>query len=107
MVAEKKNRTIIEAARAMIFDQNLEYYLWVEASCTTIYIQNSNPHSYLRDKTPEEIFTKVKPNISHLISHLRICGCPVYIHVPEEKRTKLQLSGRKDIFVGYSETSKA
>ena len=52
---------IIEAARAMIFDQNLEYYLWAEASCTAVYIQNRSPHSYLRDKTLEEVFTKVKP----------------------------------------------
>ena len=57
----------------------------------------------LRDKNLEEVFTKVKPNISHL----RISGCPVYIHVPKEKRTKLEPSGRKGIFVEYSETSKA
>lgn len=87
----------------MIFDQNLEYYLWAKASCTTVYIQNGSPRSYLRDKTPKEVFTKVKPNISHL----RIFGCPVYIHVPKEKRTKLEPSGRKGIFFGYSETSKA
>ena len=85
----------------MIFDQNLEYDLWAEASCTTVYIQNKSPHSYLKDKTPEEVFTKVKPNISHL----RIFGCPVYIHVPKETRTKLKPSGRKGTFVGYSETS--
>ena len=102
-IAERKNRTIIEVARAMIFDQNLEYYLWAEASYTAVYIQNRSPHSYLKDKTPEEVFTKIKPNISHL----RIFGCPVYIHVPKEKRTKLEPSRRKGIFVGYGETSKA
>ena len=32
---------------------------------------------------------------------------PIYIHVPKEKRTKLDPSGRKGIFVGYSESSKA
>ena len=68
----------------MILDQNLGSYRWEEASCTTIYIQNKSPHSHLRDKTLEEVFSKVKPNISHL----RIFGCPVYIHVPNEKRTK-------------------
>jgi hypothetical protein len=31
----------------------------------------------------------------------------VYIHVPKEKRTKLEPSRRKGIFIGYSETSKA
>ena len=31
----------------------------------------------------------------------------MYIHIPKEKRTKLNPSGRKGIFVGYSDTSKA
>lgn len=41
------------------------------------------------------------------VSHLRIFGCLVYINVPKDKRTKLDPSGRKGIFVGHSETSKA
>ena len=41
------------------------------------------------------------------VSHLRIFDCPVYIHIPKEKRTKLDPSGKKGIFVGYSESSKA
>jgi hypothetical protein len=51
----------------------------------------------------EEAFTKVKPEVGHL----RIFGCSVYIHVPKEKRTKLDPSRRKGTFVGYSESSKA
>ena len=39
------------------------------------------------------------------VSHLRICGSSVYIHVPKEKRSKLEPSGM-ETFVGYSETSK-
>ena len=31
----------------------------------------------------------------------------MYIHVPKEKRSKLEPFGKKGIFVGYSETSKA
>ena len=31
----------------------------------------------------------------------------MYIHIPKEKRTKLDPSGRKGIFVGYSESSKS
>jgi uncharacterized membrane protein YvbJ len=41
------------------------------------------------------------------IGRLKIFGCPVYIHVPKEKRTKLEPSGKKRMFVRYSETSKA
>ena len=53
--------------------------------------------------TPEEAFTGEKPKIGHL----RIFGCPKYIHVPRERRTKLDSSGRKGVFVGYSEFAKA
>lgn len=44
----------------------------------------------------------IKPNLSHL----RIFGCPIYIHIPKEKRTKLEPSGKKGILIGYSETTK-
>ena len=55
------------------------------------------------DKTLEGKFTGVKPTVGHL----RMFGCRVYIHLPKEKRSKLEPSGKKGIFVGYSETSKA
>ena len=38
---------------------------------------------------------------------MTIFGCPVYIHVPWEKRTKLDPAGKQGIFVGYSELAKA
>jgi hypothetical protein len=50
----------------------------------------------LEEKTPEEFFTGKKPSVDHLI----IFGSPVYIHVPKEKRTKLDPSGKKGTFVG-------
>jgi hypothetical protein len=102
-VAERKNRTICEAARAMMYDQNLPLSLWAEAANTTVYIQNRCPHKALEEKIPEEVFTGKKPSVDHL----RIYGSPVYIHIPKENRTKLEPSGKKGTFVGYSETSKA
>jgi len=78
-------------------------FLWVEASNTTIYIQNTCSHKNLEDNTPEEAFTGVKLEVSHFC----IFVCRVYIHVPIEKRTKLEPSNKKGLFVGYSETSKA
>ena len=78
-------------------------HLWVEAVGTTVYVQNRSPHKVLGNKTPKDIFSAEKLEVSHL----RIFGCPIFIHVPKEKRMKLEPSGRKGIFVGYSETSKA
>jgi hypothetical protein len=78
-------------------------FIWVEACNTIVYIQNWCPHKILEDKTLEEAFIGVKPDVSHFC----IFGCLVYIHVPVEKRTKLEPSSRKGLFVVYSETSKA
>jgi hypothetical protein len=68
-----------------------------------MYIQNRCPHAILKDKTLEEVFSGIKTKVGHL----RIFGCPMYIHVPKEKRTKMEPSGKKGVFVGYSENSNA
>ena len=39
-VAERKNKTNVEAGKAMIHDQSLPMFLWAEASRTTVYVQN-------------------------------------------------------------------
>jgi hypothetical protein len=102
-VAERKNKTICEAAKAMMFDQDLANSLWAKATSTAVWIQNMFPHAILKEKTPKEVFSGIKLEVGHL----RIFGYPVYIHVPKEKRTKMEPSGKKGVFVGYSENSKA
>jgi hypothetical protein len=87
----------------MIHDQDLAMCLWAEAAMAVVYVQNRLSHSALGLKTPEEMFTGKKPEVSHL----KIFGCPVFIHIPKEKRNKLDPSGKKGIFVGYCEVSKA
>ena len=41
------------------------------------------------------------------VSHLKIFGCPVYVHIPKEKITKLDPSRKNRIFVGYCGVSKS
>jgi hypothetical protein len=95
--------TICEAVKAMMFDQDLPNYLWEEATSNVVYIHNRFPHAILKGKTLEGVFSGIKPEVGHL----RIFGCPVYIHVPKEKKTKMEPSGKKGVFWGYSENSKA
>jgi transposase InsO family protein len=94
-VAEWNNRSIIGVAKAMVHDQDLSMFLWVEACNTTVYIQNQCPHKISKDKTSVEGLTSVKPEVSHF----SIFGCPFYIHVPIKKRTKLEPSNMKGLFV--------
>jgi hypothetical protein len=87
----------------MIHYQSILMTLWEKACIRIVYVQNHSPHQILKNIAPEEEFTKVKPEIRHF----KIFGCSVHLHVPKEKRSKLEPSGRKGTFVGYSESSKA
>jgi hypothetical protein len=68
-----------------------------------VYVQKKNPHKVLENKTAEEIFLGEKSEFIHL----RIFHYPIFVHVPKEKRKKLDPSRKNGIFVGYSNTSKA
>ena len=90
----------MEATRAILHDQYIPMHLWVEAARTIVYVQNHTPHRVIENKNLEEVFSSKKPEVSHL----RIFGCPMYIHIPKEKRTKLDPSGKKGIFVARRHT---
>jgi transposase InsO family protein len=102
-VVERKNRTIMEVVKTMIHDQDIPMCLWEEVAMTVVYVQIQLSHNALGFKTSKEMFTGKKPEVSHL----KIFGCPVFIHIVKEKRNKLEPSGKKGIFVGYCEVSKA
>jgi hypothetical protein len=102
-VAERKNRAIVGVVRAMLHDKGMPLFLWVEACYTAFYLQNMSHHKAVGSMTPEEAFSGRKPQVGHF----RIFGCITYSYVPSEKRTKLEPTTERGIFVGYSETSKA
>jgi hypothetical protein len=56
----------------------------------------------LEYKTLEDAFKGVKP----LVIHFGIFGCPLYIHIPKEKRMNLESPRKEGTFVGYIENSK-
>jgi transposase InsO family protein len=100
--AERLNRTLMERVRAMLQDSGLGQELWAEAAATACVLRNLSLPASL-DKTPYELFFGKRPDVSRL----RVFGCPVYVHVPKEKRHKLQPPAEKGFFVGYERGSKA
>ncbi|GJV21968.1 putative ribonuclease H-like domain-containing protein [Tanacetum coccineum] len=74
-VAERKNRTLIEATRTMLADSKLPTTFWAKAVNTACYVQNrvlvTKPHN----KTPYELFLGRKP----AFGFMRPFGCPVTI----------------------------
>ena len=66
---------------------------------TACYLVKRSPSSVLEDKTPHEVWTGKKPSLSHL----RVFGCDAYVHVPKEKRIKLDNKSERCIFIGYKD----
>ncbi|GJR35945.1 zinc finger, CCHC-type containing protein [Tanacetum coccineum] len=63
-VAERKNRTLIEAARTMLADSLLPIQFWAEAVNTACYVLNRVLVTKPQMKTPYEILMGRSPNIS-------------------------------------------
>lgn len=101
-VAERKNRTLIEMARCMLLEDQHEKRFWGEAVSMANYVQNRLPARGI-DKTPYEIWNGLKPNIEYFM----MFGAKCYVHIPTQKRQKLDPTGIAGRLMGYDESSKA
>ncbi|GKD65295.1 putative ribonuclease H-like domain-containing protein [Tanacetum coccineum] len=102
-VAERKNRTLIEAARTMLADSKLPTMFWTEAVSTACYVLNrvsiTNPHN----KTPYELISGKVPQIGHL----KPFGCQVTILNTSDHLGKFEGKADEGYLVGYASNSKA
>ncbi|GKF24052.1 putative ribonuclease H-like domain-containing protein, partial [Tanacetum coccineum] len=102
-VAERKNRTLIEAARTMLVDSRLSITFWAEAVNTACYVLNmvliTKPHN----KTSYELIHGRPP----LINFMKPFGCPVTILNTRDQLGKFDGKADEGYFVGYSVVSKA
>nr|GEY65904.1 hypothetical protein [Tanacetum cinerariifolium] len=102
-VVERRNRTLVKAARTMLTFANLPLFLWVEAISTACFTQNRSIIHELFDKTPYELINKRKPNIKFF----RVFGCRCYLLNDYKDVGKLKAKGDIGVFVGYSKESAA
>nr|GEW74780.1 retrovirus-related Pol polyprotein from transposon TNT 1-94 [Tanacetum cinerariifolium] len=102
-VVERRNQTIVEAARTMLTFANLPLFLWAEAIATACFTQNRSIINKRFDKTPYELMNKRKPNIKFF----RVFGCRCYLLNDYEDVGKLKAKGDIGVFVGYSKESAA
>jgi transposase InsO family protein len=65
-VAERKNRSIISAVKAMMHDHLFLCFCGKRPAIQTVYLKNRSPHWILEGKTLEEAFTGSRPEIGHL-----------------------------------------
>eukprot|EP00253_Pinus_taeda_P012672 PITA_12672 len=101
-VAERKNRTLKEMANCMLQSKGLSLSFWAEAINCANYIINRTPTKVLKNITPEEAWSSIKPDVSHF----RIFGSEAWAHIPDEKHKALEPKSEKCTFVGYSKDVK-
>nr|GEV89287.1 hypothetical protein [Tanacetum cinerariifolium] len=102
-VTERRNRTLVEAARTMLTFANLPLFLWAEAISINCFTQNRLLIHKCFDKTPYEFINNRKLNIKFF--HVFNCRC--YLLNDYDEVGKLNAKGDIGVFVGYSKESAA
>jgi hypothetical protein len=106
-VAERKIRTLMNSARALIVSAEPDISMadWIHAVHCANYVQNRTvSRTALNGKTPFEEWTGRKPDARHL----RIFGCRALVYMNRKRPgyNKLQKRAIKCIFVGYASDQK-
>lgn len=75
-VAERQNRTIVEAIRTILHERGCSNSFWAEAVNTVVNVLNISGKSTTDHKTPHELWQCHKPSLKNL----HIFGEEAYIH---------------------------
>ncbi|MCO5612439.1 hypothetical protein L7F22_066706 [Adiantum nelumboides] len=98
-VSERKIRTLVEVARAMILTAGLSKSYWEEAIATACYLQNRIPHASDPQRTPYFHWFGKVPNLEHV----RVFECSAYAVQPLATRQKFDPASIRMVFVGYGD----
>jgi hypothetical protein len=79
------NRSIAERARCLRLNVVLAKIFQTDVVSMACYLINRSPRAALDGKVSEEVWTGNEVDYSGL----RVFGCPAYVHIPSEERSKL------------------
>nr|GEZ18180.1 hypothetical protein [Tanacetum cinerariifolium] len=102
-VVERRNRTLVEAARTMLSAAKVPLFFWAEATATACFTQNRSLVIPRHEKTPYHIINDQKLSVKFF----HIFGSICYIVRDGENLDKIKEKGDECIFVGYSTQSRA
>ena len=100
-IAERANRSLMESARAMMQHANLPKQFWAEAVATAADIRNRFLCPRSDSTTSYEMLTGRKPRVDHI----RVFGSKTWVHVPKEKRKKLDTKAREGVILACYDNS--
>ncbi|GJX38666.1 retrovirus-related pol polyprotein from transposon TNT 1-94 [Tanacetum coccineum] len=102
-VVERRNHTLVEAARTMLIFSKLPEFLWAKAVATTCFTQNRSIIHTRYNKTPCVLLRGRKPNIAYFYVFSSLC----YPKNDRDDLGKMKPKADIGVFIGYSETSTA
>ncbi|GJV57193.1 retrovirus-related pol polyprotein from transposon TNT 1-94 [Tanacetum coccineum] len=102
-VIERRNHTLIEAARTMLIYAKAPLFLWAEAVATTCYTQNRSIVRLRHGKTPYELLHDKPPDLSFF----HVFGALCYSTNDSKNLGMLQPKADIGIFISYVPTKKA
>nr|GFB35815.1 hypothetical protein [Tanacetum cinerariifolium] len=102
-VVERRNRTLVEAARTMLSAAKVPLFFWAKAIATACFTQNRSLVIPRHEKTPYHIINDRQPSVKFF----HIFGSVCYIVRDGENLDKMKEKGDECIFVGYSTQSRA
>ncbi|GJW89400.1 retrovirus-related pol polyprotein from transposon TNT 1-94 [Tanacetum coccineum] len=102
-IVERRNPTLVEAARTMLSAAKVPLYFWAEAIATTCFTQNRPLVIPRHEKTPYHIINGQKPSVMFF----HIFGSLCSIVKDGENLDKMKEKCAACIFVGNSTTSRA
>ncbi|GKD61354.1 ribonuclease H-like domain-containing protein [Tanacetum coccineum] len=100
-VTERKNKTLIEAARTMLADSLVPISFWAEAVNTACYVLNRVLVTKPQNKTPYELLIGKSPSISFM----RPFGCSLTILNTLDSLGKFDGKSDEGYLLGYSTSS--
>ncbi|GJZ74725.1 integrase, catalytic region, zinc finger, CCHC-type containing protein [Tanacetum coccineum] len=100
-VVERRNHTLVEAARTMLIFLKAPMFLWAEAVATACYTQNRSLIHTRHNKTPYELVHDKKPDLTFL----RVFGALCY-PTNDSKNRNIHSQSYIGIFVGYAPSRK-
>ncbi|KAJ9566813.1 hypothetical protein OSB04_002779 [Centaurea solstitialis] len=97
-VVERKNRTLVEAARTMLTFSKLPLHFWAEAVASACFTQNRSLITKRFMKTPYELVYNRPPSIKFF----RVFGCECYVKNDKDNLDKFSPKGDEGVFIGYA-----
>lgn len=102
-VVERRNRTMVAMARSLLKEKKMPGAMWGESVRHAVYILNRLPTRALSGRTPYEIWTGNKLDLSYL----KIFGSLAHMKIPSTNVRKLDDHSKRVVYLGREPGTKA